>query len=117
MRIKKCPRCGQAGRLTIKKIKGRKKIRVLRGGIWSTDAIFRETEDKVAEYSRHGVLGVDMEATALMTVAAYRGARLAVITAISDELYSDQWRKGFNKKKLIRTEKMIIEASLRTLTK
>ncbi len=101
----------------IKKIKGRKKIRVLRGGIWSTDAIFRETEDKVAEYSRHGVLGVDMEATALMTVATYRGARLAVITSISDELYSNQWRRGFNTKKLIRTENMIIEASLRTLTK
>ena len=101
----------------VRKIKGRRKIRVLRGGIWSTDAIFRETDDKVAEYSKLGILGVDMEATALMTVAKYRGVHLAIVTAVSDELYGDQRRTGFNTKKLRRTEKIVVEASLRTLTK
>ncbi len=71
----------------VRKIKGRKKVRILRGVIWSTDAIFRETEDKVVEYSRLGILGVDMESTALMTVALYRRVRfLTVITAIPDGL-------------------------------
>jgi len=101
----------------VKEVKGRKKIRVLRGGIWSTDAIYRETRDKVAEYSRLGALGVDMEATALMTVATYRGVRLAVAVAISDELYGDQWKAGFKTKKLKKAEKILVEASLKTITK
>ena len=101
----------------VKKIKGKKKIRVLQGGIWSTDAIFRETTDKVVEYSRMGILGVDMESTALMTVAAYRRVRLAVIVSISDELYGKQWNPGFGTKKLKKTEKIIVKAALKTLTK
>ena len=100
----------------VKRVKGRRKIRVLQGGIWSTDAIFRETRDKVEEYSRKGVLGVDMEATALMTVAAYRSARLAVVAAISDELYGEHWKPGFGTRRLRRTEKIIVEAALQTLT-
>lgn len=100
----------------VKRLKGRKKIRVLQGGIWSTDAIFRETRDKVKEYSRRGILGVDMEATALMTVAAYRSARLAVVTAIFDELYGERWKPGFGTRRLRRTEKIIVEVALRTLT-
>ncbi len=101
----------------VKRVKGRKKIRVLRGGIWSTDAIFRETTDKIVEYSKMGILGVDMEATALMTVAAYRKVRLAVVAAISDELYGKQWNPGFGTRKLKRTEKIIVEAALKAITK
>ncbi|MCE4600153.1 MAG: nucleoside phosphorylase [Desulfurococcales archaeon] len=95
---------------------GRERIRVERGGIWSTDALFRETRDKVEDYSKQGVLSVDMEATALMTVARYRGARLAVVVAVSDELYGSRWNPGFDTRRLARSEKVMIEASLQTLT-
>jgi len=98
-------------------VKGRKRIRVLRGGIWSTDALFRETEDKVAEYSKLGALGVDMESTALMSVAMYRGVRLAVIAAISDELYGGLWRPGYKTRRLARAERVVVEAALRVLAK
>lgn len=66
--------------------------KVLEGGVWSTDAIFRETEDKVRKYADEGVLGVDMESTALMTVAEYRGAELAIALVITDELTPPGWR-------------------------
>jgi len=100
----------------VRRVKGRRKIRVFRGGVWSTDAIFRETTDKVKEYSKMGVLGVDMESTALMTVAAYRKVKLAIVAAISDELYGKQWKQGFGTKKLRRTEKITVEATLNTIT-
>lgn len=37
---------------------GRKRISVFKRGIWTTDASFREIEDKVREYSSRGILGV-----------------------------------------------------------
>ena len=58
------------------KLKGRRRVKVVKGGVWATDAIFRETLDKVIEYSSKGVYGVDMESTALMTVAHYRKVKL-----------------------------------------
>ncbi len=66
--------------------------RVMEGGVWSTDAIFRQTEDKVRRYANEGVLGVDMESTALMTVAEYRGAELTIALVITDELTPPEWR-------------------------
>ncbi len=66
--------------------------RVEEGGVWSTDAVFRETEDKVREYGVKGVKGVDMEATALMSVAEYRGANLSLALVITDELFNGVWR-------------------------
>jgi len=100
----------------VKRVKGKRRIRVFRGGVWSTDALFRETRDKVVEYSRIGVLGVDMESTALMTVAAYRKVKLAVVAAVSDELYGEEWRKGFGTRKLRRTEKIVVKAALNIIT-
>jgi len=90
---------------------GRKRINVLKGGIWTTDAPFRETEDKVRNYSSRGILGVEMEASALMSVARFREVDLAV----SDELYRGEWNPGFGSKKLKRTEKLLVKAALETL--
>ena len=93
----------------------RRGIRIVKGGVWTTDAVFRETRDKVERFSGMGVLGVEMEATALMTVAHYRGAMLTVVLSISDELYGDEWREGFRSRKLRRTERICVEAALSAL--
>ena len=93
------------------------KINVVKGGVWSIDAPSRETRDKVIKFSRRGVLAVDMESTALMTVAKYYGVKLAVVLAISDELYGKGWRHGFKSRRLIKAEKVIMEATLRVLTR
>ena len=100
----------------IRRVKGRRRIRVLRGGIWSIDAIYRETRDKVLEYSRRGVIGVDMEATALMTIAEYRGVSIAVASAISDELYGEEWKPGFDSPRLRRAERISIVSALEVLS-
>lgn len=58
------------------------------GGIWSTDAPFMETKQKIRKYSSMGCLVMDMEMTALMAVAMKRGAALAGVVVTTDELYT-----------------------------
>jgi len=95
----------------------RRRVNIVKGGVWTTDAIFRETIDKVIEYSSNGVYGVDMESTALMSVAKYRNIRLAIILSVSDKLQHDgKWIKGFRSRRLKIAEKLIVQTALNTLT-
>lgn len=68
------------------------------GPIWTTDAPYRETSEKISAYAAQSIVAVDMEFSALATVAAFRGIELAAALLISDELYHDQWQPGFNRK-------------------
>ncbi len=69
-----------------------------KGPIWTTDAVYRETRAKIAKYQQKSVLGVDMEFSALATVAKYRGIELAAAMLISDQLWGDEWQPGFSGK-------------------
>jgi uridine phosphorylase len=68
---------------------------VHRGVVWTTDAIYRETRDRVTQYRDAGVLAVEMEASALFSVASCRGVSMAGCLVVSDELGSLEWRPGF----------------------
>ncbi len=70
------------------------------GNIWTTDAIYRETPEKVNRFKELGVLGVDMEISALLTVAAYRSAALSALLVVSDELSDLKWKPGFSNPRL-----------------
>jgi|Deesub1362B_J571_1020462.scaffolds.fasta_scaffold00003_162 uridine phosphorylase len=89
--------------------------RVHRGGVWSIDAPFRETRDKINRYREMGVLCVEMEATAFMTVADYRGVDLAILLVISDELYGEEWRTGWETRELEEAEYKAVEVGLEAL--
>jgi uridine phosphorylase len=65
---------------------------VQHGVIWTTDAPYRETLQKVREYGGRGIMAVDMEFAALCTVAAFRGVSLAAVMLVSDELFHAAWR-------------------------
>lgn len=67
-----------------------------KGKIWTTDAPYRETPSKVSTYRELGVLAVEMEMSALMTVAIFRKVRLAALLIVSDELSDLSWRHGFH---------------------
>lgn len=71
------------------------KARFLDGAIWTTDAIFRETVAKVKHYQKTGALAVEMELSAIFTVAGFREMEAAGILVVSDELSDYQWRPGF----------------------
>jgi len=71
-------------------------ITFTKGEIWTIDAIYRETSEKVKAYREKGVLAVEMEISALLTVAAYRSVSLAGLLVVSDELFDLKWRPGFS---------------------
>ena len=61
---------------------------------WTTDAFFRETPEKVEHYRAWGCQVVEMEFSALCAVAEYRGAKVAGLMIVSDELFSGKWKPG-----------------------
>jgi purine-nucleoside phosphorylase len=91
------------------------------GAVWSTDAVFRETRQRVATYQQSGILAVDMETSALCSVAKFRGVDLGVILVVSDELSSLTWRPGFKHEQFMHGRKtacrVIRELIFEVLTK
>jgi uridine phosphorylase len=85
------------------------------GKVWTTDAVFRETKAKVMELQRQGVLAVDMESSALMTVASFRGVPLVCVLVVSDELWTLKWKKGFRSEKFLKALSAASRASARCL--
>lgn len=68
------------------------------GIIWTTDAIFRETPEKVAYYQKKKVSAVEMETSALFSVASFRSVDIASALVVSDEVSDYKWHTGFNGK-------------------
>jgi uridine phosphorylase len=71
------------------------------GLVWSTDAIYRETSDKVKYYQGKDALAVEMELSALFTVAKFRRVHLGGILVVSDSLSTLTWQPGFRKPQFI----------------
>ena len=70
--------------------------------VWTTDAIYRETRSKALYFRDHGATVVDMECSALFSVAAYHGVEIAAVLTVSDVLILDGdtpvgWEPGFRK--------------------
>jgi purine-nucleoside phosphorylase len=61
------------------------------GDVWTTDAFFRETWQKVERFRSDGVVCVDMEAASLFAVAQYRGIDLACLFYGGDSLAEESW--------------------------
>lgn len=81
------------------------------GPVWTTDAPYRELRSKVTVYSAMGALAVEMEAAALFALAAFRGVRLALLLAISDELFHE-WRPGFHADELRLAQAIAVRSAL-----
>ncbi len=68
------------------------------GPIWTTDAPYRETVEKVSKHKALGAMAVDMEFSALIAVAAFRKIKIAALMVVSDLLTSEGWKPGFQSK-------------------
>ncbi|MBU0680379.1 MAG: phosphorylase, partial [Proteobacteria bacterium] len=73
-------------------------LKCRKGQIWTTDAPFRELPSKIKKFAADGIMAVDMEFSALCTVAAFRQIELAAVMLVSDELYHDSWQPGYTSK-------------------
>jgi purine-nucleoside phosphorylase len=56
------------------------------GGIYSSDTFYDERPDLNDQMRRHGILGVEMEAAELYTLAARHGRRALAVLTVSDHL-------------------------------
>lgn len=79
------------------------------GPIWTTDAPYRETRGTIQNLQAEGLLAVDMEFSALCTVAAFRGIRLAAVMLVSDLLYVRDWRPAFHTKSFKHCSRQLVE--------
>jgi len=67
------------------------------GCVWSTDAIYRENRKMLRELqSEKNVSAVDMEFSALCSVARFRGIQFSAVLMVSDELWGESWNPGFS---------------------
>lgn len=60
------------------------------GGIYSSDVFYDERPDLNEQMTRHGILGVEMEAAELYTLAARYGCRALAVLTVSDHLITGE---------------------------
>lgn len=87
------------------------------GKVWTTDALYRETEAKVLAYGAQGMLAVEMEMSALFTVARFRGVALAGLLVVSDELFSLTWRHGLRDSRFQQSREQAVTTALDALSR
>lgn len=66
------------------------KVGVHVGGIYSSDTFYDERPDLNEAMQRHGILGVEMEAAELYTLAARYGRRALAVMTVSDHLLTKE---------------------------
>ena len=93
------------------------KINIKRGSLWTTDALYRETFHKITRFQALGAVAVDMELSALATVANFRKIEFTSILIISDELFTFSWKPGFNTKKLKESTALVGDILLKNFIK
>jgi len=93
----------------------RKGLAHARGPAWTLDAIYRETPAEVKRFREEGALVAEMEAAALFTVAAFRGAQIAACFSVSDTLAELAWRPEFHAETTEGGLRLIFEAALEAL--
>ncbi|NOY79833.1 MAG: nucleoside phosphorylase [Kiritimatiellaeota bacterium] len=59
-------------------------LRVHRGSTWTTDAPYRETNTQITRHRASGILTVEMEAAALMTLAQVRAVEIASLLHVTN---------------------------------
>jgi uridine phosphorylase len=68
------------------------------GLIWSCDAIYRETRDKILKYRKLGISAVEMEVASFYAVCKFKRLQGIAFLVVSDSLKDDRWTPGFHSK-------------------
>ena len=93
----------------------RKGIQYRKGTSWTTDAPYRETVGELRQYCADGVATVEMEASALFAVGAYRGVCVSAVFAISDLLSEEDWNQGYHNAEKLESLKQVFEVALEAI--
>ena len=77
--------------------------------VWSTDAPFRETKKELEYFLQKGVQCVDMESSAVLSLAQYYKVSAYCVGVVSDHILPDKgWRLNFFHKKTFSALKEIL---------
>jgi uridine phosphorylase len=97
---------------------GDNNMRVQTGCVWSTDAVYREDRRMLAELNQKDkVIAVDMEFSALCTVASFRRIEFAAVLLVSDELSGAAWKPGFSSDIFLKTKAKALDVLLTAIHK
>jgi len=80
--------------------------------VWSTDAPYRETREKVAAMKKRGAVAVEMELSALYKVALFRKVMMVGLLVVSDELFTGRWNHGFLDERFHRSRALALDMAL-----
>ncbi len=76
---------------SIEAVLQRHNVPYLVGKTWTTDAIYRETPEKIQRRRDEGCIMVEMEAAAFFAVAQFRGVALGQLLYGGDDVSSETW--------------------------
>lgn len=68
-----------------------KKIKYAKGKVWTTDALYRETEAKLADRKSRGCIAVEMECASMASVAEFREKDFIQFLYAADNLDAEEW--------------------------
>jgi len=93
-----------------------KNIRRFVGPVWSTDGVYRETRAKFRKFRDRGVSAVNMETSAIFSLAKYRAVEAASAQVISDILEETGWLQAFEHESVQMNMKKLLEAVITILS-
>lgn len=84
-------------------------ISYIRGLTWTTDAIFRETNDRIAQRKEEGAKIVEMEQAGCIAVAEFRGFEYGALIYGGDDVSQEEWsNRGWRSRKGIRYDLVML---------
>lgn len=83
------------------------------GWVYTTDALFQETPELVAELEQQGVSAIDMVTSAFLTIAQVRGRKAGAILAVSDECLNG--KMGFRDSAFQAAEEKMVAVALQAV--
>lgn len=84
-------------------------IPYIRGLTWTTDAIFRETKDRIAQRKMEGAKIVEMEQAGCIAVSQFRGFEYGALIYGGDDVSQDEWsNRGWRSRESIRYDLVVL---------
>lgn len=88
---------------TITKVLDERNVEYIIAKTWTTDAVYRETLEKVKLRKAEGCVAVEMEAAAFFAVAKFRGVSFGQMLYGGDDVSSEEWdSRGWNHQTTVR---------------
>lgn len=103
-------------RLIVEALNG-KRVHHYEGAVLTTDGVYRETRGKLARFREAGVLAIDMETSALYSVASHRGVEIASALVISDLLTDSGWQPAFGDTRVLKNAEILSQLVVKAVSK